>query len=763
MLFRSPVVDAMIAMHRAMTGKLDYGRALQMAVAANLAGCDPDLAIMFLCIWAHVSQQGGRTAEAEALVARAAEAVGERTPGELSALVVEAEANLARGCGDMVAVARLEAEWHRRVPPDSPRREVQMLTHAAVLANRGLAGNMEEELKRLQREGTEHIRSRAVMAHFLVCCESCRPEEALALAREIAHYPNIQEIYADSLRGREVLLRVMQGVPVSGLEATPPAAAVTGWLLARRPKDALRAARSWAAESPEKAVAFQSFTDFNLVRAELAAGNGEAARRLMLRRRELRNVHPYMDDFFLARVELLDGNRKPAGRCFAASWAAAERLRAISRLEFELRLACELSPADASRLVLEAERLAASGPVPPAAEASAATTAAAPRGLERLLGRSRAMVAVRAQVRRLAGLDVPVLITGPTGVGKEMVARAIHECSSHANEPFLAVNCGAISESLLESELFGHEAGAFTGASRARRGFFEEAGRGVLLLDEIGEISPRLQIALLRVLEAVEIRPAGSSAARPIYCRVLAATNADLERLVAEGRFRQDLLFRLKRLEIRVPPLSERREDILVLAGHFLAEGRSGGRKPALSEALRRRLMAEAWPGNVRELRNAVERMRLMNSDKLAYDLADYQGDQDGCDADGHDGRAASTTSGIGSKDQAIKPVGQDEPAGTAASAAPETATTPAAGNDADGFATFVLARRSPLRRLERIRGLFTAHRRLTRMELAEYLKVSGETVTRDLRALVAEGFIVKIEPNDSPRTHYFALREDRG
>jgi transcriptional regulator with PAS, ATPase and Fis domain len=196
-----------------------------------------------------------------------------------------------------------------------------------------------------------------------------------------------------------------------------------------------------------------------------------------------------------------------------------------------------------------------------------------------------------------------VLIVGETGTGKELVARALHEESERAAEPFLAVNCGAISESLLESELFGHESGAFTGARRAHRGLFEAAGRGTLLLDEIGDTSPRLQVALLRVLETGEVRPVGSSTSRKVRCRVLAATNADLTGMVGEGRFRKDLYFRLDRIAIRIPPLRERGEDILSLADHFLSEDRHDGHRPTMSEALKAALLAHQWSGNVRELR----------------------------------------------------------------------------------------------------------------------------------------------------------------
>ena len=218
-------------------------------------------------------------------------------------------------------------------------------------------------------------------------------------------------------------------------------------------------------------------------------------------------------------------------------------------------------------------------------------------------------------VEKLAPSEVPVLITGETGTGKELVAQHIHQLSGRKG-PFLAVNCGAISDHLAESELFGHEAGSFTGASGRREGWFEAANGGTLFLDEIGDLPLALQVKLLRVLEEHEVVRIGSRKSIPVDVRLVAATNADLDHAASVGRFRSDLLYRLNIAQARVPPLRERSGDILPLARHFLAKHsqRAGTAAPELTPAAVEALLRHAWPGNIRELRNVIHFAVLISS-----------------------------------------------------------------------------------------------------------------------------------------------------
>jgi two-component system nitrogen regulation response regulator GlnG len=243
----------------------------------------------------------------------------------------------------------------------------------------------------------------------------------------------------------------------------------------------------------------------------------------------------------------------------------------------------------------------------------------APGGDARWVGRSPALLEIFKTVGRVAARDVPVLITGESGTGKEVVARAIHAASARNSGPFVAVNTAAIPRELLESELFGHERGSFTGAVASRAGRFREAARGTLFLDEIGDMSMDLQAKLLRVLQDSEVTPVGGSEPLAIDVRVLAATHRDLDAAVAEGRFREDLLYRLRVVPLQVPPLRERREDIGALAEHFVAryaEPLTGAARYLSRDALAV-LERQRWPGNVRELENAIKRALVLGAGEV--------------------------------------------------------------------------------------------------------------------------------------------------
>ncbi|HEY7370826.1 MAG TPA: sigma-54 dependent transcriptional regulator [Polyangia bacterium] len=228
-----------------------------------------------------------------------------------------------------------------------------------------------------------------------------------------------------------------------------------------------------------------------------------------------------------------------------------------------------------------------------------------------LIGRSAGIRSVTDLIRRLASNAVPVLVLGETGTGKELVARAIHAEGPRRDAPFVAVNCAAVPEALLESELFGHTKGAFTGATQTRRGLFFEANGGTLLLDEIGDMPLALQAKLLRVLETGEVRSVGSDAARTTDVRIVAATHRDLPAEVRAGKFRQDLFFRLNVVPVPIPALRERREDIPLLVEHFLARSRErfpGAQATSFDRDAIKLLVEYSWPGNVRQLENLVDR-----------------------------------------------------------------------------------------------------------------------------------------------------------
>ncbi|MEE3328749.1 MAG: sigma-54 dependent transcriptional regulator [Myxococcota bacterium] len=240
-----------------------------------------------------------------------------------------------------------------------------------------------------------------------------------------------------------------------------------------------------------------------------------------------------------------------------------------------------------------------------------------------IIGHSPAMQRVFQLMGKVAETDATVLITGETGTGKDLVARAIHYAGSRKSGRFVAQNCGALPDTLLESELFGHTRGAFTGATSEKKGLFQAADGGSIFLDEIGETEASMQTRLLRVLQDGEVRPLGSSETRHVDVRVLAATNRNLTEDVKDGRFREDLFYRLRVVEIALPPLRERREDIPELAHHFLeaANARMKRQLSGFSQTAMDRLVVYAWPGNVRELANEIERVAALAGDETKVDV----------------------------------------------------------------------------------------------------------------------------------------------
>jgi DNA-binding NtrC family response regulator len=230
-----------------------------------------------------------------------------------------------------------------------------------------------------------------------------------------------------------------------------------------------------------------------------------------------------------------------------------------------------------------------------------------------ILGESQAMRSLLEMVQRVAASPAPVLILGETGTGKGLIARAIHQASPRTDHPFLVINCSAFQDQLLESELFGHERGAFTGAISAKAGLFEVADRGSVFLDEVAEMSPAMQAKLLQVLDTGELRRVGGTRLRQVDTRIFGATNKDLEQEFHAGRFREDLFFRLNVVSLAVPPLRDRKEDIPRLAEHFLDQFRLPGQQPkSLSSEALQLLTEYSWPGNVRELANTIERLVLL-------------------------------------------------------------------------------------------------------------------------------------------------------
>ncbi|MBN1670079.1 MAG: sigma-54-dependent Fis family transcriptional regulator [Kiritimatiellae bacterium] len=450
-----------------------------------------------------------------------------------------------------------------------------------------------------------------------------------------------------------------------------------------------------------------------LVQHALGTGNPRAARVVLRRLDPDETAYRYAAEW--ARLYLLEGNERRAASHFAK---ILEKNR--PRLaEDKVRWAYELAPHQVGRLFMLSAKAAREG-----AEAVAPveihTPPADPDAVV-FVGRSAAADDVLASVEKYAAVRTSVLITGETGTGKEVVARLLHRRSPWAAEPFIPVNCAAFSETLIESELFGHVKGAFTGAVKAHDGLFVAAGQGTLLLDEIHTMPTRLQAMLLRVLENGEVRPAGGTKIRRVQARVIATTNESLEEAVKSKAFRKDLYYRLARLHIHIPPLREREEDVPLLARYFL-RGFFEAFDVVLGEDLVAALQAYAWPGNVRQLRNEIERIALVA------------------------GESRILGAGL------FRPVATDPDAAHTAGAAEDGGPDPTPPQRPPEPA----GRLRTFERRQRLRELFEQRPRLTRAEVVERLHCAPDTATRDLKALERDGLIRRVETSAHLRTSYF-------
>ena len=463
-----------------------------------------------------------------------------------------------------------------------------------------------------------------------------------------------------------------------------------------------------------------------LADTELAAGQAAPARKL------LEGVDPAgrnpKHHMRWARLHLLEGASEQA----RAAIRSLHRLAGSAGVRRELRFAYELS---APQLAFFWEAVEGAQPVShPAPHSPAPQEANAGDPVHRaaseadLVGRSRTVIAIRRRVPGLAAVGDPVLLVGEEGTGKKRVARLLHDQGPRAAEPFAALDCSDLSETLLESELFGHVRGAFSGADAHRAGLLKEVGGGTVLLENGHALPPHLQAAMLRILEDSEIQPAGTSAFHRVACRLILATPEPLETLARRGVFRQDLYFALSRRRVEIPPLRERREDILPLARHFLERLREG-EQMAVGQQLLEALHDHPWPGNVGELRRVMERMGALaeNPRVLGRSLFDRALQELASDRD-----APAASGGDPAQAELLPP---EPPRNTART----------------------VSRRRYLRQL------FRYYDRLTQKEIVEILGCAPKTAQRDLVALQEEGVIRRVDTSRHRRTSYFVLASGPG
>ena len=466
---------------------------------------------------------------------------------------------------------------------------------------------------------------------------------------------------------------------------------------------------------------------------ELSLGNKIMARKMLEEKEAVGDYH-YLDDLFMARLLLLENNIKGAYQLFVRLIKNVEHYGALNRVLFELQFAKELKATDLFLLMnnwknVEYENV-------PKVRLPVASNKPL-KGVDLLIGNSNEIIQVKSLVKKYAPLNEIILITGETGTGKELVAKALHQEGKFSKEPFLAINCGALTDSLLESELFGYEAGSFTGALKQKKGIFEAAGKGTVFLDEFGDISPKLQVSLLRVLESNEIRMIGGANTRKIECRIVVATNIELKRAVEEKKFREDLYFRLARLEINLPPLRDRKKDIPDLVNYFL-EGSSGisGKNKIVSADFLKAFNNYQWPGNIRELKNCMDRLKILNPEKDILDVEElsfmqFQG-------------ATFIPKKTGLPVVAIAPQSEK----------PEIAL-----HEDPVLNLIHQSGLKPEQRILYLKELFQKYKILTRSQIMKITKVNPIAATKELQLLCDEGFIVRKSPSKSPRSVYFELK----
>jgi DNA-binding NtrC family response regulator len=681
--------------------------------------------------------------KAQGLIRKAVDLISQDLPVELVAYVRTVEALIAGYTGNHILREELLRKAFSSLPSDSPRRREIAKMLAFMLAEQGRLSEMPEILPVVSR--TSQGAADANYFEFINAVETGQTGLAMSKLIDISSLYN-HPAFRENIQKYRIFLELMNysELSIKNYANLPDWGLVIYCLLIGNPHQALRWARL-AEKSSSTSITGCGLLSYNLLRAELAEGNTQAARRLIEMRKECGNSH-YMDDFFIARLELMEKNITKASAHFISVLETIRTHNAHGRLRFELKLALEMpreAMLDLLRTVdIQQGKVILSTDIVSSGLSTSQFSSSTPQHspINKIIGVSNFIQWLKRTIVQIADMEIPVLLTGETGTGKELIARTIHEMSERKSSPFVTVDCGTISESLLESELFGHEKGAFTGAITSRHGLFEEAGNGTIFLDEIGEISSRVQLALLRVLETGEFRRVGSTEPRKISCRIITATNADLERLVKEGKYRKDLFYRLRRFEIKIPPLRMRKDDILPLAAYFLNYGRSPDVFATMSPALESKLLHYSWPGNARELRNVIEKMRLMNSDKLYYEASDV--------------------------DLSLPISTQTVELQSAMVNQPQSDNVQMEIKDEFMKDNFIAdngppwAGSSKIRRLAKMRQLFVKYRILTRIEVARALNISKNTATHDLKVLCQEGFIKKVQPSASPRSTYFVLKE---
>ncbi len=619
----------------------------------------------------------------------------------------------------------------KQIPEDTPRRATLLFNVATVLSNIGRLEDIKDKLVLLdlKHDAHKYTYADAALINSIITGNAHEAQHHLISFKKL--YP-IDDI--TPMKFREDLIRILQldfNLNMYNVDELKKYAEAYAFITEKK-FDLAEKAYQESLEKSHGEYFVEAIQKFIPLHIELNRQNAGKARLLLF---EIKEQNDYMLDFFRVRLALLEDEKEKASFYFQRLLANIQRYKAFGRLAFEMKFSHELENHD----LLNLSKDILLGFTYPTGQLQVKKIE---EDLElddtndvKMIGKSPQIKEILRSLTQYADLEETVYIHGETGTGKELVARALHEKSLRKNEPFLIINCGTLTDTLLESELFGHEIGSFTGAHKTRTGIFESAGKGTVFLDEFGEISHRLQVALLRVLENREIRPVGSNITKKIFCRVVVASNKDIRLAVEEKRFREDLYYRINLFDIYLPPLRERKEDIPLLLQHYI--NLKSTKPTVLSNSLLSTLSAYHWPGNIRELKNEMERCRIINKGKQIIDLTDF---------DFSRLRQSDET-----KNQQQNPIPtptQTEPIVNFSSV------------NNDRIQGIIFRPNKADQRLEYLKRLFQEHKKLTRAQIIEILQISPSTATRNLDLLLQENFIKKVAPSKNTRSHYFLLNE---
>lgn len=730
------------------------GEALSDAESVLMLDQDLYLQLVFLELRAKLSIALDRNAEGQLLISQMKNLLEQDMPSEYKIIPITCEISLLLKDGNFQLAENLIEECLQIVSPSSERYKYLILDYGFLLALECRMKKIKDAIVEIsQNSGNYSLQSFSSIVLFLDSTYRCELETSLKLETEIDFFTDYYHYFKKVIK-RSFLFNFVLKFNFGKIDDSEFLKKIESedqsdvkifyYLIKRIPIEAQALISS---DEIEKAGYLKNheMEVFRPICAALSCGNFQEAKLLLIEKIQFENSH-YFDDFIFARIEYAEGNTEKALAHFKLVYDNCLMNDCLGRLEFEMDLACELKNRD-NQIFWDFAK-----------KSSAISSVVIPENSSTqeehydMLGESAEIKSVYESIKKYGPIDLPVLIIGETGTGKELTARALHNESNRRNKPYLAINCGAISESLLHSELFGYEQGAFTGASKHKVGILEAAGDGTVFLDEIGEISPAIQVALLRVLENNEIRPVGGTKTKKLNFRFIAATNAPLQLLVEQNKFRMDLLYRLQRFQITLPPLRQRKSDIKSLANYFLQKEKKNHNFD-LSENFIKAIENYPWPGNIRELKNEMEKIAILNVNKKHFTEKDLP-----------QGKFQSIISGglnfvesqgdFGSEESALEhPLNySNDQQGS------ELEVARSYRSDEEEVQNFLGNRNSFLRRKTKLIKLFEKYQNLSRSEVARIMNLALNTAAKDLANLENEKIIERIKPSASPRTHYFSL-----